>query len=155
MPVIDIAVVAITRIGPGRTGCDILLTRRPKDAHLGGLWEFPGGKFEPGETPLQAGVREVHEELGLTLIDPTFLLESIHRYPDRTVRLHLVQGTVAADAEPTRYAGVAGHQWVQVEALPEVPMPEANRPLIAAMHSHLGPTANGPAGGWPPDGDDP
>jgi mutator protein MutT len=65
----------------------LLITRRHSDAHLGGLWEFPGGKREPDETFEQCLVREIREELGVR-ISVGKLFESVtHAYPEKTVRL--------------------------------------------------------------------
>ena len=65
----------------------LLITRRHDDAHLGGLWEFPGGKREPDETFEQCLVREIREELGVE-ISVGKLFESVtHAYPEKTVNL--------------------------------------------------------------------
>lgn len=69
-----------------RTG-KLLITQRHAAAHLGGLWEFPGGKREPGETFEQCLVRELREELGIEVVVGE-LFESVeHAYPERTVLL--------------------------------------------------------------------
>src|SRR5262245_54637012 len=65
----------------------LLITRRHADAHLGGLWEFPGGKRESGETFEQCLVRELREELGIE-VEVGEVLESVtHAYPEKTVHL--------------------------------------------------------------------
>ena len=65
----------------------ILIAKRPDDAHQGGLWEFPGGKLEPGESRLEALQRELHEELGITVQQARPLIDLQHNYPDKHIRL--------------------------------------------------------------------
>ena len=65
----------------------ILVTRRHREAHQGGLWEFPGGKREPGEAPEQALRRELREELGIEVARCAPLLEVSHDYGDKQVLL--------------------------------------------------------------------
>ena len=65
----------------------VLITRRHDEAHQGGLWEFPGGKVEAGESVQQALQRELLEELGLTIGVASQLLEVHHDYGDKTVFL--------------------------------------------------------------------
>src|SRR5215207_18276 len=65
-----------------------LLTRRASDAHLGGRWEFPGGKVEPGETLAATLVREIREELGCGVEVGELLLTARHAYPEVHVELH-------------------------------------------------------------------
>ncbi len=81
MPPIEVAAGLVFR------GGKLLLTQRHPEAHLGGLWEFPGGKREPGETFEQCLARELEEELGIE-VTVGELIESItHVYPERTVHL--------------------------------------------------------------------
>src|SRR5438876_1155385 len=65
----------------------VLLALRPDHVHQGGLWEFPGGKVEPGESPHQALARELKEELGLELIAARPLIRVLHHYSDKSVLL--------------------------------------------------------------------
>lgn len=65
----------------------LLITQRHADAHLGGLWEFPGGKREPGETFEQCLVRELCEELGVEVVVGELFETVTHAYPERTVLL--------------------------------------------------------------------
>src|ERR1041385_7546125 len=78
---VDVAAALVFRDGK------LLITRRHADAHLGGLWEFPGGKRESDETFEQCLVRELQEELGITVTVGELLEELTHEYPERTVLL--------------------------------------------------------------------
>jgi 8-oxo-dGTP diphosphatase len=82
--IIDVAAGVILR-GDGR----VLLAERPAGKPLAGCWEFPGGKFEAGESPVAALTRELHEELGIELDEAHPWITRIHAYPERTVRLHM------------------------------------------------------------------
>ena len=87
-PVTDVAVgVLIERDAAGREG-RFLLTSRPAGKVYAGYWEFPGGKFEPGETVDQALRRELHEELGITIGAVLPWQQAVFDYPHARVRLH-------------------------------------------------------------------
>ncbi len=111
----------------------VLLTRRPEDTHLGGLWEFPGGKVRPGEAPRAAVRRELLEECNL-LVEPGGPLEvTFHRYPDRDVLLIFFLCRRLQE-RPVRHLGVSDHAWVPLEALDAYPMPPADAPVIQRLH---------------------
>lgn len=76
-----------------------LICQRPANKNLGLLWEFPGGKIEPGETGEQAIIRECREELGVTLKVDSFFMDVTHEYPDRTVHLSVYNCSLT-DGEP-------------------------------------------------------
>ncbi|BCX88085.1 8-oxo-dGTP diphosphatase [Methylomarinovum tepidoasis] len=112
-------------------GGRVLLSRRPQHVHQGGLWEFPGGKCEPGETARQALIRELAEELGIAVTAAEPLIQVRHRYPDRSVLLDVF--------EVTGFEGVPeGREdqplaWVAPEELDRHPLPAADRPIVTAL----------------------
>ena len=110
---------------------EVLLARRAEHRHQGGLWEFPGGKIEPGESPTQALARELHEELGIDIDSPEPLIRIPYRYPEHTVLLDVWQ-IKAFSGEPH---GREGQPlcWVAVSKLSGYPMPAANRPIMNAI----------------------
>lgn len=82
-------------------GGRFMICQRPAHKARGLLWEFVGGKVEPGETKEQALVRECREELAITLAVGEEFMEVVHTYPDITVRLTLFHGTIA-EGEPQK-----------------------------------------------------
>jgi 8-oxo-dGTP diphosphatase len=113
--------------GAGR----VLLARRPDGAHQGGLWEFPGGKAEPGESIGEALRRELAEELGLEVLAHRPLIRVRHAYADREVVLD-VHCVTEWRGDPV---GLEGQPlvWVPPEELGRWPMPPADRPVVAAV----------------------
>ena len=111
----------------------ILITRRRDHVHLGGLWEFPGGKVEDGESLHSALQREVREELGIDVRveDEFFTVE--HEYPTKSVRLHFFNCTIL-QGEPQRL-DVADLQWVDIATLPNFEFPPADMELIRKLVS--------------------
>lgn len=108
----------------------ILIAQRPDHLHQGGLWEFPGGKLEEGETPRQALHRELQEELDIQVESASPLMTLRHDYPDRCVRLHVWR--------VERFSGVPqGLQgqpitWVSRSDLTGYEFPAANGPIVNA-----------------------
>lgn len=117
-------------VGVLRRAGEILLTRRLEGTHLAGCWEFPGGKFEPGETPQQALVRELHEELGIAALTARPLIRHRHHYPARDVVLHTFEVT-AWQGEPRGRQGQA-LRWLPAEAIAPADLPPADGPLLTA-----------------------
>jgi 8-oxo-dGTP diphosphatase len=111
----------------------ILLAQRPAGKSMAGLWEFPGGKVEAGETPEDALIRELQEELGIvtwaTCLAP--LSFASHRYDD----FHLLMPLYIC----RKWDGIARSQenqnlkWVKAKQLRDYPMPPADEPLIPAL----------------------
>lgn len=109
----------------------VLVTLRPDHVHQGGLWEFPGGKVESGETVSQALQREITEELGLQLehIEPLICIQ--HAYPDKTVLLDVWRVTQFSGI-PFGLEGQA-MQWRDITSLDASDFPQANRTIIHAL----------------------
>jgi 8-oxo-dGTP diphosphatase len=132
------------RPGPSRTEVALavpvragacLVARRAPDAHLGGLWEFPGGKIAPGESPIDAARRELAEETGLTAHTLEPLVVVVHDYADRSVRLH---GFLARDPEgEVSVEGGREWAWVSGDELPTLEMPVANTAILRALRWRL------------------
>ncbi len=115
----------------------VLLAQRPEWKSLAGLWEFPGGKVEPGETPEAALIRELDEELGISthascLAPLTF---ASHSYPD----FHLLMPLFACrrwQGTPQSREG-QNLKWARVNELRDYPMPPADLPLIPILRDWL------------------
>jgi 8-oxo-dGTP diphosphatase len=106
----------------------ILIAKREKAGPLQNLWEFPGGKIEPGETPEECVRREVFEELGLTIERVDFLCASRYRYDHGSVELFaFMVRRVQGNPERTVYGTI---KWVNPGELLQYEFPEANHPII-------------------------
>ncbi|WP_137818111.1 Nudix family hydrolase [Pseudomonas sp. 2FG] len=108
----------------------VLLARRPEDKHQGGLWEFPGGKVEEGESVPAALQRELAEELGIQVSTARPLIQVQHDYADKHVLLDVWEVS-AFSGEPH---GAEGQPlaWVSAKQLADYEFPAANRPIVAA-----------------------
>ena len=111
----------------------VLIAQRPPGKAMAGLWEFPGGKVEPGETPEDAVIREIAEELGVTVTKPCLapLTFASFDYPEFHLLMPLYvcrrwEGTPVAREH-------SALKWVRAKRLRDYPMPPADEPLI----SHL------------------
>ncbi len=110
---------------------EILISRRQQGQHLAGYWEFPGGKIEQNETVRDALIREIQEELAITIIPETHLIDVIYHYPEKTVNLktwccYLKQG-IAQGNEGQKI------EWVKKEDLQNYLFPPANQEIIKAL----------------------
>lgn len=129
-----VLVSAVALIDPdGR----ILLAQRPEGKSMAGLWEFPGGKIEPGETPETALVRELHEELGIETWNSCLapLSFASHSYDD----FHLLMPLFACrkwNGTPMPREGQV-LKWARVNQLRDFPMPPADLPLIPVLRDLL------------------
>jgi 8-oxo-dGTP diphosphatase len=109
----------------------VLLGRRTDGRDLAGLWEFPGGKCEPGESPEAALIRELQEELGITVQVGEPLINVPQLYPDKRLRLD-VRRVTAWDGIPRGVEDQA-LAWVAPEKLVRYAMPPADRPVVAML----------------------
>lgn len=108
----------------------ILLAKRAKHKHQGGLWEFPGGKIEPQETPLAALKRELKEELAIEVTKAGPLFQTTHQYPEYEVHLDIWEVT-GFEGEA---CGAEGQPicWVQPKQLLNYEFPAANKAIVTA-----------------------
>ena len=115
----------------------VLLSQRPEGKSMAGLWEFPGGKVEPDETPEAALVRELNEELGIETWDSCLapLTFASHAYDD----FHLLMPLFAC----RKWNGIVQPKesqtlkWVEAKAMKEYPMPAADIPLVSILRDWL------------------
>lgn len=127
-PVVLVSAVALVDVD-GR----VLLAQRPEGKSLAGLWEFPGGKVDPGETPEAALVRELHEELGIDTWESCLspLSFASHSYES----FHLLMPLFVCRRWSGQPRGVEGQalRWVRPRAMRDLPMPPADLPLIPVL----------------------
>ncbi|OGX39622.1 MAG: hypothetical protein A3C53_06095 [Omnitrophica WOR_2 bacterium RIFCSPHIGHO2_02_FULL_68_15] len=116
-------------------GPRVLVTQRRPGDSFPGYWEFPGGTREPGETLEECVVREMREELGVTVAVDGPGPEVVHRYPDRTVRLVGFWCRVAAGVPAPLEASDC--RWVTAPELAQYQFPPASDPLIDAVAARL------------------
>lgn len=125
MPVIEVAAGLIHRKGR------YLIARRKPGLHLGGYWEFPGGKREPGESLEDCLRRELFEELRIRVEAPVPFQVVRHEYPEKTVELHFFRCALDdSDAVPEDGAEI---RWVLPEELDRFTFPPADQAVITAL----------------------
>jgi A/G-specific adenine glycosylase len=125
IPEIRAAVGVIVRRGR------VLVTRRPAEGLLGGLWEFPGGKIDAGESPAEACRREIAEEVGLSVTVTDALAEVRHAYSHFKVHLHVF--LCRSGTGRVRLNGPAGFRWVRPDELDALPLPKANHAFVPLL----------------------
>ena len=121
-------VAGIFRDGHGR----VLLAQRAKGKHLAGLWEFPGGKCEPGELPEHALRRELHEELGVEIGAVEKLIAVPWSYPRKSIVLDVYN--VLTHAGSIHGSEGQALRWATVAEMRHIAMPPADRPIVTALN---------------------
>ncbi|MEO8258561.1 MAG: (deoxy)nucleoside triphosphate pyrophosphohydrolase [Acidobacteriota bacterium] len=107
-----------------------LITRRQKGVHLEGLWEFPGGKCEPGETLPGCLARELREELDVEAVVGEEIFTTVHAYPERLVELHFLRCELIDEPRPQLGQQM---QWAARAGLHRLPFPPADIELIRKL----------------------
>lgn len=125
-------VVAAVIMHQGKVFC----AKRPPGKVLGGLWEFPGGKVEPGETLEEALHREIQEELGLGITIQEPLLTVVHQYPTHQVEVHTYLCEWASGDVVLHVHTDA--KWLRWDALDQLDWVAADDPIIAHLKKKLG-----------------
>ena len=121
----------------------VLVQQRPAGTSLAGLWEFPGGKLEPGEAPAAALVRELAEELAIGVspadLEPVGFADAPLPATNGSRRLILLLYLLRRWEGAPQPLAAAALAWHPPAALDGLAMPPADRPLVAALHRHLRP----------------
>lgn len=133
--VVQVVAAAITD-GAGR----LLLQQRPLGKHHGGLWEFPGGKVEQGETLVNALIREVHEELGLSLHPSTIAHAATatqHAEESAPMLVLILYSVTAWSGEPHGHDGQEW-AWLSVDQAAQMPLAPLDRQLLGEIAQKLG-----------------
>jgi 8-oxo-dGTP diphosphatase len=123
--IVDVAVGVIKKNNA------LFICKRANEQHQGGLWEFPGGKVEDGESIFNALKRELHEEIGINIFSSSHLLTIEHDYGDKCVKLHVhivsnFNGQAhGAEGQPSA--------WVSLDDLDDYEFPAANTAIITAL----------------------
>ncbi len=128
-PTYPVAVAVVQKNG------QVLITRRKPEGLLGGLWEFPGGKIRPDETPEEACRREVAEETALSVVNLSCLTQIKHAYVHFKIEAEIflcdyANGTVALN-------GPVDHRWIYPSEIKNYPFPKANHKFIPLLIQHL------------------
>jgi len=116
-----------------RQGRSILIARRAPEIDHGGLWELPGGKVEPGESPEAALEREIREELGARISVTKTAGESVHDYDGKTVKLLCYECTLTEGSVEPRDGEHSELRWVRPEELGGFRFTDADVPIINSL----------------------
>jgi 8-oxo-dGTP diphosphatase len=112
----------------------LLIAQRRENSHLGGLWEFPGGKREANETFEECLVREIHEELGLKISVGELFENITHAYPEKIVRLKFfICQLLHGEPKPL---GCAAFKWIGKNELGDFRFPAADAQLLKKLHAY-------------------
>ena len=117
------------------TDARVLLCQRPDGPHLPLLWEFPGGKIDPGESATEALERELLEEIGVSSRVGDLLADVRHRYPEKRVRIRFYDTRIDGDPRPHVHRRL---RWIPLDELAEYEVPPANAPVVRMLIESLG-----------------
>lgn len=126
-PSVEVSAGLVFRAG------QLLITQRPAGGHLAGLWEFPGGKREPGETFEACLHRELQEELGVDVCVHEEIERITHAYPEKSVHLRFFRCTLADMAAEPRALGCQAVTWVTRDSVSDYEFPAADARLLAKL----------------------
>lgn len=126
-----VAVGVIVRTLAGTGAVQVCIALRPKHLHKGGLWEFPGGKIEQGETAASALERELREELGIGIRTVDEMMDIPWEYQEKVVHLEVMKVT-AFEGEVSGREGQRV-EWVSLDQLENYQFPEANEAIIEQL----------------------
>ncbi len=118
-------------IGVVRKADRVLITRRKLDGLLGGLWEFPGGKVEKGETPEAACIREIKEETGIDAKLSSFITRVNHAYTHFKIEMDVYYCNYTSGR--VRLKGPIDHKWIRIKEIDNYPFPRANLKFIPLL----------------------
>ena len=117
-------------------GDKFMICQRPAHKARGLLWEFVGGKVEPGESKAEALIRECHEELDVTVAPGEVFMEVVHEYPDLVVRLTLFNASIA-EGTP-RLLEHNDLRWITVAQIDQYDFCPADESILAALKERFG-----------------
>lgn len=115
----------------------MLIAQRPLDKHLGGQWEFPGGKIETDESPAEALHREIKEELGCTVTITGSLAPVTHAYPQATIQLHPFIATLTPGSSPPHLYEHVAFKWLNRTELAKATLAPADVPVLVSYFKQL------------------
>ena len=131
----DVVAAVIWRDGNPSAAGQFLITQRLPDGLLGSLWEFPGGKVEPGETLQDALLREIREELALEVSLSLSLTQVDHAFTHFRITVHAFHAAIVRGS--MRHLGVADHAWVTLGEVERYAFAVTNRKIIARLRADL------------------
>lgn len=136
--ILRVAAVCLVRRTPAAPGSapEILATKRLPTGRGAGLWEFPGGKLEPGESPRDAAARELREELGVEATELSVFDEFEHDYGDLVIQLTLFLGALGPGEEP-RAIQVSEYRWMPIGDAAALRWLPANQRVLARLRAWI------------------
>lgn len=114
----------------------VLLTKRPEEKHLGGLWELPGGKIEPGENPRDALVRELKEEIAIT-VDVGEMIEATTHVYEEDKHIVLLGYWCTHVSGEVEHREVDDHKWLTADELDSFDVPAGDQEIISAVKKKM------------------